>query len=147
MKLVDTDETVVIVTGTTLSAEERDRPLAYWLKQEIDRRGGGHPYRKAVVVGDAWFLEHRIFHLNPTIAIGGPGVNGVAAQLGDALPAAWRDGERAFIQRDFDADVRRAAIWGMDAGATADAVQAFVREGFLSDLLQRIWRFRSGVFV
>ena len=81
MKLVDTDETIVLVTGSGISAEERDRPLAYWLKQEIDRRGSGHPYRRAVVVGDVWFLENRIFHLNPTIAIGGPGANSLAADL------------------------------------------------------------------
>ena len=29
MKLVDTEETVVLVTGSSLTAEERDRPLAY----------------------------------------------------------------------------------------------------------------------
>ena len=29
MKLVDPEETVVLVTGTSPSAEERDRPLAY----------------------------------------------------------------------------------------------------------------------
>ena len=40
MKLVDTEETVVLVTGSSLTAEERDRPLAYLLKAEIDRRGG-----------------------------------------------------------------------------------------------------------
>ena len=37
MKLIDTDETVVLVTGTSLTAEERDRPTAYSLKAEIDR--------------------------------------------------------------------------------------------------------------
>ena len=43
MKLVDTEETVVLVTGSSLTAEERDRPLAYLLKAEIDRRGRGTP--------------------------------------------------------------------------------------------------------
>ena len=52
MKLVDTEETVVLVTGSSPTAEERDRPLAYRLKAEIDRRGVGHAYRRAVVVAD-----------------------------------------------------------------------------------------------
>ena len=41
MKLVDTDETVVLVTGASITAEERDLPLAQVLKSEIDRRGDG----------------------------------------------------------------------------------------------------------
>ena len=65
MKLVDTEETVVLVTGSSLTAEERDRPLAYLLKSEIDRRGAGHAYRRAVVVADVWYLENRLFHHQP----------------------------------------------------------------------------------
>jgi hypothetical protein len=89
MKLVDTEETVVLVTGASLTAEERDRPLAYLLKAEIDRRGAGHAYRRAVVVADLWYLENRIFHLNPTVAIGGPGANGVAQEFSEMLPTVY----------------------------------------------------------
>ena len=81
VKLVHTDETVVLVTGSSLTAEERDRPVAYRLKSEIDRRGAGHAYRRAVVVADLWSLQNRIFHLNPTIGIGGPGANGVSPRF------------------------------------------------------------------
>jgi hypothetical protein len=147
MKLVDTDETVVLVTGTALTAEERDRPTAYTLKAEIDRRGEGHTYRRAVVVGDAWYLENRIFHLNPTIAIGGPGANGVTGEFAEALPTLINVDDRVFVQADFDGDVKRANLWGVDAGATAQAVEMFVGRGLLDDLLQRIWRFRAGTFV
>ena len=147
MKLVDTEETVVLVTGSSLSAEERDRPLAYLLKAEIDRRGAGHAYRRAVVVADLWYLENRIFHLNPTVAIGGPGANGVAQELSEILPTVYNDNDRVFIQADFEGEVKRAALWGADAGATAAAVEAFAAQGMLADLLERIWRFRSGVFV
>ena len=62
MKLVDPDETVVLVIGTSPNAEERDRPLAERLKAEIDRRGAGHAYRRAVVVGDEGYLEHGAFY-------------------------------------------------------------------------------------
>lgn len=147
MKLVDTDETVVLVTGTSLPSEEKDRPLAYWLKQEIDRRGGGQPYRRAVVVGDQWYLENRVFHLNPTIAIGGPGVNGVAAEFAGVIPTVHKVDDRIVLQADIEGEVKRAALWGVDGNATAAAVRLFVEQGFLERLLERIWRFRSEVYV
>ena len=147
MKLVDTDETIVLVTGSGINAEERDRPLAYRLKQEIDRRGAGHAYRRAVVVGDRWYLENRIFHLNPTIAIGGPGVNGVAGEFSAVLPTVVNQNDRVYLLADFDAGLKRASLWGVDAAATASAVEVFLTQGLLDDLLQRVWRFRSGTYV
>jgi hypothetical protein len=147
MKLVDTEETIILVTGTDIRAEERDRPLAYRLKEEIDRRGAGHAFRRAVVVGDVWFLVHRIFHLNPTIAVGGPGVNGVSQQFSEALPTVWSQEDRIFVQAEFESELKRASLWGMDMAATAAAVDAFVINGFLDELLTKIWRWRTGVLV
>jgi hypothetical protein len=147
MKLVDTEETVVLVTGSSLTAEERDRPLAYLLKGEIDRRGVGHAYRRAVVVGDSWYLENRIFHLNPTIAIGGPGVNGVSREFGTFLPTIYNREEEVFVQADFEAELKRATLWGINAACTAAAVEVFSTRGHLEELLGRIWRFRVGTFV
>jgi hypothetical protein len=150
MKLVDTDETVVLVTGSSLTAEERDRPLAYLLKSEIDRRGEGHVYRRAVVVADLWYLDNRIFHLNPTVAIGGPGANAVAQEFSGHLPTVYSsDGsdETVFIQADLEGDPKRAALWGANAAGTARAVEVFATQGMLDDLLRRIWRFRASVMV
>jgi hypothetical protein len=147
MKLVDTEETIVLVTGSSLTAEERDRPLAYHLKSEVDRRGAGHAYRRAVVVADLWYLQNGIFHLNPTISIGGPGANGVSQELAEALPTVYSRDERVFVQADFEGELKRASLWGVDASATAAAVDAFMSEGYLDQLLTRIWRFRTGVFV
>jgi hypothetical protein len=140
MKLVDTDETVVIVTGSDIRAEERDRPTAYRLKQEIDRRSDGQPFRRAVVVGDSWYL-------NPSIAVGGPGVNSLAAELSASVPLVWSQDQRVYVQANLEGDPKRAVLWGMDAEATMVAVQAFVSQGFLDDLLRRIWRFRTEVYV
>jgi hypothetical protein len=147
LKLVDTDETVVLVTGSSVTAEERDRPLAYRLKSEIDRRGAGHAYRRAVVVADLWYLQNRTFQLNPTIAIGGPGANGVSQDFAETLPTVYSRDERVFMQADFEAELKRASLWGVDAACTAAAVDVFMTEGYLDDLLSRIWRFRTGVFV
>jgi hypothetical protein len=147
MKLVDTDETVVIVTGSDLRAEERDRPTAYRLMEEIDRRSDGQAFRRAVVVGDSWYLQNRVFHLNPSIAVGGPGVNGLAAEWSQSVPLVWTQDQRAYVQASLEGDPKRAVLWGMDAEATMVAVQAFVTQGFLDDLLRRIWRFRTEVYV
>ena len=147
MKLVDTDETVVLVTGSSLTAEERDRPLAYRLKAEIDRRGAGHAYRRAVVVADIWYQQNRIFQLNPTIAIGGPGANVVSHDFSETLPTVYARDERVFLQVDFEAEAKRASLWGVDASCTAAAVDVFMTQGYLDNLLSLIWRFRTGVFV
>ncbi len=147
MKLVDTDETIVLVTGATPTAEERDRPLAYRLKSEIDQRGAGHAYRRAVVVADLWYLDNRTFHLNPTIAIGGPGANGVSHEFAEVLPTVYARDERVFVQADFESELKRASLWGVDAACTSAAVDVFMKEGLLDELLGRIWRFRTGVFV
>jgi hypothetical protein len=147
MKLVDTEETIILVTGSDIRAEDRDRPLAYGLKSEIDRRGAGHSFRRAVVVGDAWYLDNRLFHLNPTVAIGGPGVNALAAELAGQLPTVWSQEDRVFVQADFDGDLKRACLWGADRQATSDAVDAFVLQGVLDELLEKIWRFRTEVYV
>jgi hypothetical protein len=147
MKLVDTEETVVLVTGASITSEERDRPLAYRLKEEVDKRGVGHAYRRAVVVADLWYLDNRIFHLNPTIAIGGPGANGVTQDFSALLPTVHSVDEQVFIQLDFDGELKRAALWGANAAGTAAAVDAFLGGGYLDDLLSRIWRFRAGIFV
>lgn len=146
MKLIDTDETVIIVTGSDIRAEERDRPTAYRLKEAIDARSDGQRFRRAVVVGDLWYLENRVFQLNPTIAIGGPGVNALAARLTSALPVLWSQGEAAFVQADLEGEPKRALLWGMDAGSTMQSVQAFTAQGYLEDLLRRIWRFRTETY-
>jgi len=140
VKLLDTDETILVVTGTGIAAEDRDRPLAYWLKAEIDRQGANHPYRRAIVVGDQWYQDNRVFHLNPTIAIGGPGVNLVAQELAGALPVVHMEGERMWVQSGHDNGVPRACLWGVDLAGTARAVEHFVTEGLLRAMLAEQWR-------
>jgi hypothetical protein len=140
VKLVDTDETVLVVTGIEVPAEMHDRPLAYGLKAEIDRRGHGKPFRGAVVVSDAWFAQNRLFHLCAAVAIGGPGVNALAASLVEDLPMIVRRDDRVFVQGRWDGEEKRASLWGMDRAATAQAVRAFLEEGHCDAFLRRAWR-------
>jgi hypothetical protein len=140
MKLLDTDETVLIVTGTEIPAEMNDRPLAYGLKGEIDRRGEGKPFRGAVVVSDAWYAQNRIFHLCPVVAVGGPGVNALSASLANDLPMVVRRDDRVFVQGSWDGEQKRASLWGVDRGATAQAVEIFVRDGHCDSFLKAAWK-------
>ena len=100
-----------------------------------------------MVVGDVWYLENRIFHLNPTIAIGGPGVNHLSEQLLQTVPLVWAQDQRIYVHADFESEIKRACLWGTDAAGTAGAIEYFVTQGMLEDLLRRIWRFRSSVLV
>jgi hypothetical protein len=140
VKLVDTDETVLIVTGIDVPAEMNDRPLAYRLKAEIDRRGGGKAFRGGLVVSDAWFAQNRIFHLCPVVAVGGPGVNALAASLVNDLPMLVKREDRAFVQGQWDGEEKRASLWGMDRRATAEAVEIFVGEGYCEAFLKEAWK-------
>lgn len=145
MKLVDTDETILVITGIDVPAELHDRPLAYQLKAEIDRRGDGKPFRGAVVVSDAWFAQNRLFHLCPAVAIGGPGVNALAASLVEDLPMLVRRDDRVFVQGRWDGEEKRASLWGMDHAATAQAVLAFVEEGHCDAFLRSAWKLADDV--
>jgi len=140
LKLIDTDETVLIVTGSDLAAEMNDRPIAYALKTEIDRRGGDAAFRGAVVVSDRWYAENRIFHICATIAIGGPGVNALSASLMEELPALLHRDERVFVQGAWDGEEKRVSCWGVDRVATAQAVEAFIRGGHCDRFLAAVWR-------
>ncbi|HEX9755726.1 MAG TPA: hypothetical protein VGA42_08455 [Gemmatimonadales bacterium] len=144
MKLVDGNETLVLVTGSSPAATQKDRPLAVWLQEEIDRRGGGHGYRRAVLVADARYVNTPALHAHPTIAIGGPGSNDVVQHLTEVLPMVWAQDERSFVQMATHETGRQAALWGMDAEGTRGAVEAFVREGMLDALLDRVWRLQTG---
>ncbi len=140
MKLVDTEETVLIVTGSAVPAEMNDRPIAYTLKAEIDRLGRGHRWRNAVVVSDRWYADNRVFHLCPTIVIGGPGVNAVAAALVEDLPALVRRDDRVFVQGSWDGESKRVSLWGADRVATAEAVRVFLEEGHCAGFLNSAWK-------
>ena len=145
MKLVDTEDTILVVTGIEVPAEMNDRPLAYRLKAEIDRRGEGRPFRVGLVVSDAWYAQNRIFQLCPAVAVGGPGVNALAGSLVEGLPMLVKREDRVFVQGKWDEEEKRVSLWGMDRTATAQAVEAFLKEGFCDAFLRAAWRVATKV--
>ncbi len=120
---------ILLVTGTTLRAEEADRPLAYYLKQQIEdalRARPGVPFRVSVVADVRWLHEEALQVL-PSISLGGPGVNLLAKQWLDDLPLCMAVDDRFCIQMDPELDEARVSIWGMNNPDTQIAVSLFIQ--------------------
>ena len=135
---------LLIVTGSSLRAEEMDRPLAYYLKQRIehslseavsDGRGGLEGYVVRVVADIRWIHDEPL-QILPTISLGGPGVNALARRWLEEVPVSLAFNERYFIQMDPDLTEPHASIWGMDNATTQIAVSVFV-DRFLPRFLER----------
>jgi hypothetical protein len=134
----DVRSTILIVVGYGILPEEEDRPIAYELRQLINQRGEGTDSRSAVVVSDMWMLNQEMGDLFPAIAIGGPGVNALSAQLYEDLPIALSRDQHMFVQMNREAG-KRAVLWGMDQAATREAVEVFVKDGLLDRFLDLVW--------
>ncbi len=74
--------------------------------------------------------------------MGGPGVNAFAAQIYEGLPVAYTRDERIFVQCGSEGG-KRAALWGMDQEATREAVEIFIKDGYLDRFLDTVWRRRG----
>ena len=131
------EKMLLIVTGSTLRAEEVDRPLAYYLKQRIEAvlAADIDPPPVRVIADFRWLHEDSLQRL-PTISLGGPGVNALAQRWLEDLPVSLAVDEQYYIQMDPDLDEPRASIWGMDNATTQIAASAFVQK-FLAPFLVR----------
>lgn len=130
---------LLIVTGSTLRAEEVDRPLAYYLKQRIEEYLAEHeppggPMQVRVVADFRWIHDEPL-HALPTISVGGPGVNALAHRWLEEVPVSLEVTERYYLQMDPDLEEPRVSIWGMDNATTQIAVSVFV-DRFLPRFLE-----------
>ena len=134
---------LLIVTGSTLRAEEVDRPLGYYLKQRIEQSlsaaiaGGRHDLEGYVVrvVADFRWIHDEPLQALPAISLGGPGVNALAHRWLEEVPVSLAFNERYFIQMDPDLAEPRASVWGMDNPTTQIAVSVFLKR-FLPQFLE-----------
>ena len=135
---------LLIVTGSTLRAEEMDRPLGYYLKQRIEQtlfeaqnkgNQGLEDYLVRVVADFRWIHDEPLQGL-PTISLGGPGVNALSHRWLEEIPFSLDYSERYFIQMDPNLAEPRASIWGMDNNTTQIAVSVFA-DRFLPPFLER----------
>ncbi len=136
---IDINETILIVVGSELVPEEKDRPLAYRLKERIDSKGCS-TYQRAIVVSDRWYLDNDMFHICPTIIIGGPGVNYASAEFYKDTPVVWSEGDNAFLQVTEEDTPNHALLWGMDQAGSEQAINHFVEGKFLDHFLSRSWK-------
>ncbi len=139
MKLFDLNETVMIVVGSGVYQEVNDRPLAYRLKEQIDERGAGSEWRKAVVLGDLSYEADAVVQGCPTISIGGIAANSLSARFCRILPVALSVEKKCFVQLDITFRDPRVLLWGTDSPSTERAVSLFTGKGFLEKYLRHIW--------
>ena len=136
---VDEVNAVLIVVGSHLRAEERDRPLAYGLRTRIEHWREMHEGQLDVplpplVCTDLWYLNHADLQRRPTICIGGPGVNALAAinanqsedQEGFVPEPEPQPGEaRVTIMIDPDFTHLRVGVWGTNTQLTEKGIELF----------------------
>src|SRR4051812_13397272 len=113
---------LLIVTGSTLRAEELYRPLAYCLEQRIEQPTAATapnpgPFRVRVVADFRWIHEKKLQAL-PTISIGGPGVNALARDWLEVGPATPPVGQEDYNHNDPRPREGRAPPWGVGKSPT-----------------------------
>ena len=136
----DTIETgLLIVTGSTLRAEQADRPLAYHLKDVIDKQLVEQSSDlQIVVISDLWYLNSETLQKIPMISIGGPGVNAVAANLYEKLSKTLIVDERLVIQMDLHLQDLRASVWGTNHELTVNAMELFIDRNHLNHFVSAV---------
>jgi hypothetical protein len=130
---------IFLVTGSNLTAEQKDRPLAYAIKRHIDRYGGPEETKCGIVVSDLWYTNTDDVGDYPVISVGGPGVNALSQRFWNHVPVALAVDNVFMIQMDVTLDDLRAAVWGMDHQTTREAVQTFFLKGYLRRFLEAAW--------
>jgi len=130
------ENSLLIVTGSTLRAEQADRPLAYRLKSAIEELLSQQSSEATVVVlSDLWYLNSEALQARPMISVGGPGVNAVSAHLYQRLHNALVIDNALTIQMDQQLLDLRAVIWGINHQTTVEALEIFIERGYLQRFL------------
>lgn len=139
--ITDERHMVLIVVGSSLRAEEADRPLAYRLLRRIEAWAKRHRDQMSlamhpVICTDLWYINHAQLQKRPTICLGGPGVNALSAYFAQNLPDDQKNqpDPRVLIQIDPDFTDLRVCVWGSDHDLTVKGLQLFNRrylDGFL----------------
>jgi hypothetical protein len=142
---------ILIVVGSSLRAEELDRPLAYYLKQRVESRlaqrladGRDETPARVLVIADFRFLNDKPLQTLATISVGGPGVNALAHAWFEELPFSFAVDEQFCVQMDPELAEPKASVWGMDNATTQVAVSVFV-ERYLDRFLDRASALSPGI--
>lgn len=131
----DLDYLILIVTGTTLRAEDKDRPLAYRVVDAIHERLPADSRWRPLVISDVYYVNQPALHDCPAISIGGPGVNRLTQILYGELSVVLAVDHVFSIQMDVGTDDHRAVVWGMNHDTTVEAIETFIEKGHLDRFL------------
>lgn len=138
MPQTDPNHLVLIVTGASLRGEAADRPLAYQLAQEVATRLGPESPWKPLVISDVLYINDKRLASQPAISVGGPGVNHLSALLFQELPAVVTIDNVLTIQMDIELADLRCCLWGMNHEQTVEAVNLFLKRGYLDRFLEGV---------
>jgi len=107
----------------------------------LDERGAGAGRPEVVVCSDIWYLNNDDLRSQPTISIGGPGVNALGAYLADRLESVFVIQDVLAVQVDLDFVDPVASCWGTTHASTVSAIDAFCErylDAFLEHAVERI---------
>ncbi len=136
--------TIFIIAGETIVAEVLDRYTCGLLREEIDRKGRGHPFQRALIVSaktwkdSNWFTEKC-----PAISIGGEKANQVSYEW---LEVAKQIGLKPFpLAKGYGVYMSeprpRAVLFGDFADDTKVAVERYIGDPRgLREFLENSWR-------
>jgi len=141
------DNTILIVTGSTLRAEQYDRPLAYQLRKEVFKTFTeitapaiyAMPL-EVIVLSDLWYLNSEQLHDLPTISIGGPNANGVSAFYYNKLDHKLSVNDSVLIQMDPYLQNLKVAVWGQNHMSTQEATDIFIKQSYLAEFVSAVSR-------
>jgi len=130
--------TLLVATGIPLRAEHKDRPLAYHLVDEIRQRLGHDSLWIPLVVSDVLYLNDKRLQRCPVISFGGPGLNQLSAMLFNELPPVLTIDNVLIIQMDLEFKDLRCCVWGMNHEQTVEALDLFLKRGYLDRFLNAL---------
>ena len=99
---------------------------------------GELPRLTPIVLSDVYYLNNDELRSRPVIAIGGPGVNLLSANLVEELPTAIAIENVLVVQMDLELKDLRCSVWGMDHLSTVRAVETFIVKGYLDTFIKGV---------
>lgn len=129
--VLETTRLLPVVVGAHPRSEISDRPLANRLVAAIRQWQRQHEEQSdlrliPMVMTDLWYLNDRELLLQPTIAIGEPGLNAASAYFGTRLPQAYVVDGQLQVLADLGFVEPSVTMWGVDAHATRTALDWFI---------------------
>lgn len=130
-------DTIILVTGCAIVAELLDRPIAEFLRDEIDKRGNLRTYQRGIIISDLWWFRDPSLHKQPAISVGGHAINHLTRELVKEN-LTWA----SYIENCGQIALHppRLAIWGETVSDTQAQVSQFIQDSCgLAAFLDLCW--------